>query len=52
MPSPTEQIKGCVFASRCPMKIGAICETVAPPVRRFGTHAIVCHLELASQKVA
>jgi peptide/nickel transport system ATP-binding protein len=47
MPSPAEQIRGCVFASRCPRKIGAICETVVPPVRQFGKHIIVCHLELS-----
>ena len=47
MPSPAEQIRGCVFASRCPRKLGVICETVVPPVRRFGKHTIVCHLELS-----
>ena len=45
MPSATEEIKGCVFASRCPHKIGAICETETPPIRRFGAHIIACHLE-------
>src|SRR6185436_297138 len=48
MPSPTEPVTGCVFASRCPRKIGAICETVTPPVRRFGAHSIACHLELSA----
>ena len=48
MPSPAEEIRGCVFASRCPRKIGAICETTAPPVRKFGRHTIACHLELAA----
>jgi peptide/nickel transport system ATP-binding protein len=48
MPSPAGQIRGCVFASRCPHKIGAICSTVVPPVRQFGTHMIVCHLEHGS----
>jgi len=52
MPSPAEPIRGCVFASRCPFKIGAICETVVPPVRRFGQHAIVCHLDLVGQQAA
>ena len=46
MPSATEEIRGCVFASRCPRKIGAICDTVVPPVRQFGKHIIVCHLDL------
>ena len=49
MPSPTEPVAGCVFASRCPQKIGAVCETVAPPIRRFGPHAIACHLELSAR---
>ena len=48
MPSPSEQIQGCVFASRCPRKIGAVCDTVVPPVRQFGKHTIVCHLELGA----
>ena len=52
MPSPAEQIRGCVFASRCPRKIGAICDTVVPPVRQFGKHTIVCHLELSARHVS
>jgi len=48
MPSPAEQIRGCVFASRCPLKIGPICDTAVPPPRQFGTHTIVCHLELST----
>jgi peptide/nickel transport system ATP-binding protein len=48
MPSPSEEIRGCVFASRCPRKIGAICDTVVPPVRQFGKHTIACHLELSA----
>jgi peptide/nickel transport system ATP-binding protein len=46
MPSAAEEIRGCVFASRCPRKIGAICDEVVPPVRQFGKHTIVCHLDL------
>ena len=48
MPSPAEKIRGCVFASRCPRKIGAVCETVVPPVHQFGKHTIACHLELGA----
>lgn len=37
--------KGCVFAARCPRKIGRICEEQAPPVRDFGAgHQIACHI--------
>jgi peptide/nickel transport system ATP-binding protein len=46
MPSAAEEIRGCVFASRCPRKIGAVCDDVVPPVRQFGKHTIVCHLDL------
>ena len=46
MPSPTVQLVGCAFASRCPRKIGTVCEQAAPPVRQFGQHTIACHLDL------
>jgi len=37
---------GCAFHERCPLKIGAICETTRPPLRPIsGTHRIACHLD-------
>jgi peptide/nickel transport system ATP-binding protein len=37
---------GCVFAARCPYKLGSICDTEAPPSRVLsGSHAIACHLD-------
>jgi peptide/nickel transport system ATP-binding protein len=45
MPSASEEITGCVFASRCPQRMDGLCERVAPPVRRFGSHVIACHLD-------
>jgi len=38
---------GCVFAGRCPRRIGTICDTVEPPLRapRPG-HTMACHLPL------
>ena len=37
---------GCPFQTRCPRKLGKICETEAPPVREFGRgHKIACHIE-------
>lgn len=33
LPSPSEKINGCPFHSRCPRKIGEICERQAPPWR-------------------
>jgi peptide/nickel transport system ATP-binding protein len=36
--------KGCVFAARCPLKIGQICEEVNPPTRTCNQgHLITCH---------
>ncbi len=48
MASPTAEIRGCVFASRCPVKLGAICETTLPPERMFGPHRIACHIAFAA----
>jgi peptide/nickel transport system ATP-binding protein len=45
MPSASEEIAGCVFASRCPRRIDGLCERTAPPVRRLGAHVIACHLD-------
>jgi peptide/nickel transport system ATP-binding protein len=37
---------GCVFAARCPHKLGPICDTKAPPFKVLsGSHAIACHLD-------
>jgi len=39
---------GCVFAGRCPRRIGPVCDTVAPPlVSPRPGHVIACHLPLA-----
>jgi peptide/nickel transport system ATP-binding protein len=39
---------GCPFQTRCPRKIGAICETELPPVQELGPgHKIMCHLPRA-----
>jgi peptide/nickel transport system ATP-binding protein len=44
-PSPTARIKGCVFASRCPRKVGAICETTPPPVQNLADgRKLACHI--------
>jgi len=46
MPSPIEVPRGCRFASRCPRKVGPICDREPPPVRRLSeTHEIHCHIE-------
>ena len=36
---------GCVFATRCPHKLGSICDTASPPLRAVGeSHAVACHI--------
>ena len=44
MPSPLAPPPGCVFNSRCPRKIGAVCETTEPTMHTDTGHAIRCHL--------
>jgi len=46
LPSPTNPPKGCPFATRCLYVIEGVCESTAPPERRFSDrHSIYCHLE-------
>ncbi|MBX6320667.1 MAG: ABC transporter ATP-binding protein [Rhodospirillaceae bacterium] len=45
LPSVTDLPKGCPFASRCPRKVGPICDTTLPPEHRTNTgHRILCHI--------
>lgn len=50
LPSPTEEIKGCAFASRCPLykqlspEQQKKCDTVRPvSIKRDGDHTVACH---------
>jgi peptide/nickel transport system ATP-binding protein len=37
---------GCVFATRCPHKLGSICDIAPPPLRSVSeSHAIACHID-------
>jgi len=37
---------GCVFAARCPHKLGSLCDTQPPPLRAASaSHTIACHLD-------
>jgi peptide/nickel transport system ATP-binding protein len=47
MPSPRDIPAGCPFATRCPRKIGSICDTTPPPEQRTNTgHRILCHIPM------
>ncbi len=44
-PSAASPPSGCVFHTRCPRKLGAVCETVDPPFADAGEgHRIRCHI--------
>jgi peptide/nickel transport system ATP-binding protein len=47
VPSPARVPSGCRFHTRCPRKIGRICETETPPWREGrNNHRISCHIPL------
>jgi peptide/nickel transport system ATP-binding protein len=47
VPSPANPPSGCRFHTRCPRKVGAICETHEPPAQAAGDgHTIYCHIPL------
>lgn len=47
VPSAQSPPPGCRFHTRCPRKVGRICEEVDPPFSRAGeSHWIACHIPL------
>jgi peptide/nickel transport system ATP-binding protein len=47
VPSPANPPGGCRFHTRCPRKVGTICETDVPPGHTAGDgHMIFCHIPL------
>ena len=48
VPSAIDRPRGCPFHTRCPRKLGAICEDTPPPtVAAAAGHTIRCHIPLA-----
>ncbi|HEV8675085.1 MAG TPA: ABC transporter ATP-binding protein [Methylomirabilota bacterium] len=53
VPSALDPPAGCPFHTRCPRKLGIICETTPPPVQAASpTHRIACHIPLADLRAA
>ena len=47
VPSARRPPSGCRFHTRCPSKLGRICEEVEPPLQNAdGTHWLACHIPL------
>ena len=47
LPSVLDPPPGCPFETRCPRKLGAICQEHRPPVQRISCdHTIACHIPL------
>jgi peptide/nickel transport system ATP-binding protein len=45
VPSATEMLTGCPFSSRCPRKVGPVCDETPPPEQHLANgHRIVCHI--------
>jgi len=45
VPRADEIPRGCPFATRCPRRIGPVCDETPPPVQRLGgNHRIACHI--------
>jgi peptide/nickel transport system ATP-binding protein len=48
VPSPADPPSGCVFHTRCPRKLGAVCEAATPPWQEApGGRRYRCHIEPA-----
>jgi peptide/nickel transport system ATP-binding protein len=46
LPSPKNPPPGCGFATRCPRRLGALCDSVPPDRRPSTTHRIACHIDV------
>ena len=47
IPSASEPPSGCVFHTRCPRKVGPVCETTEPPlVEAEAGHLMRCHIPI------
>jgi peptide/nickel transport system ATP-binding protein len=48
VPRAIGALRGCPFASRCPRRLGALCDDTPPPVQHLaGGHRLACHIPAA-----
>jgi peptide/nickel transport system ATP-binding protein len=48
LPSATDAMRGCPFSTRCPRRVGALCDEMPPPEQPLGRgHRIACHIPAA-----
>jgi peptide/nickel transport system ATP-binding protein len=49
LPSVIDPPRGCPFVTRCPRKLGPVCEAERPPLQENAPgHVIACHIPLAT----
>ncbi len=47
VPSAANPPSGCVFQTRCPRKLGEVCETTVPPLVEVEPgHTMACHIPI------
>ena len=52
IPSAADLPSGCVFHTRCPRYLGAICDDVVPPLVEVEPgHAMACHIPIEELRV-
>jgi peptide/nickel transport system ATP-binding protein len=48
LPSVIDPPMGCPFVTRCPRRLGAVCEAVPPPLQHVtANHVLACHIPIA-----
>ena len=52
IPSAVDRPKGCVFSTRCPRRLGPICDETQPPERVVGDLRIACHIDVGDLQSA
>jgi peptide/nickel transport system ATP-binding protein len=52
LPSATDAVRGCPFSTRCPRRVGPVCDETPPPEQPLGRgHRIACHIPAAELRL-